>query len=210
MAVRTVAEAKALRSPTLNRVKSESGYQKAQAVLFFELSEIVNFLNVGKTMSDHQIADTVRIIMQDYGYLTLADFRLFGNRYKKGRYGKSYDRLDGQTIIMGLDQYVEEKSGELESLNFERHNNIKKTLGISEMHPDVIAALKNAIGDKPIGKIEEKPRKPELDPVQRWTKQFYNLSGKFRINAPITMIRIGGITMDVRQFLERKLQNEAR
>lgn len=188
------------------------GEVQAQAVIFYEISKIVNFLNVGKTMSEHQIADTVRMIMQDYGQLTLADLSLFGQRYRRGRYGKSYDRLDGQTIIMGLEQYLEEKMGEMESINLEQHTNIKKASGLTGMHPDVISAIKTAIGSPKENEAVESPkiRSNPNDRIQLWRAQFVNLTRKYGIRSGVTMIKIGDVIMDFEKFIERKFENASR
>lgn len=212
ISVSTPTEARSLRTPTLNRAKNEVGEVQAQAVVFLEISKIVNFINVGKTMSDHQISDTVRMIMQDYGQLTLADLSLFGKRYRAGRYGKSYDRLDGQTIIMGIEEYMREKTEEMESVNFERHNNLKKASGLAEMHPDVISAIKAAIGsskEKEVLKTSKIKSNPN-DRIQIWRAQFINLSRKYGIRSGVTMIKIGNTIMDFEKFIERKFKNASR
>lgn len=208
--VRSVQEGRALNTPTINKVIREASETKARAVLVYEISEIVKFLNVGKTMNKDQIAETVKMIILDYSQLTLADFRLFGDRYRRGRYGKSFDRLDGQTILIALEQYLEEKANEVESANHERHMNLKKALRLSEMHPDVIKAFKSAIVTPEPIEVNRELKNSQIsesdDLGQKLHNDFMNLHKEHGLPGPVTMIEIDGQKMDFNQFAERELR----
>lgn len=60
-------------------------------------------------MGATQVKETVILILEEYNYLTVDDFKVFFNNCKKGFYGTSYNRIDGQVILGWLGQYVEER-----------------------------------------------------------------------------------------------------
>ena len=72
-------------------------------------------------MNAEQVAQTAEIIMYDYGYLKVEDFRLCFNNIKKGKYGKTYDRIDGQVILDWLNTYVDERLREADNLSYNDH-----------------------------------------------------------------------------------------
>lgn len=86
----------------------------AKALLSMIIIETVDFFNVGKTMSDRQIAQTIDLIMEDYFEYKPDFFVLCFNRAKKGAYGKSFDRIDGQIIFEWLAQFEYEYLSEIE------------------------------------------------------------------------------------------------
>lgn len=192
----------------MHQVRTGIGIEEARAILVVEVTSIVEFLNVGKTMSRSQVEETVNLILLDYSHLTLADFKLFGDRFKKGVYGKQYDRIDGQVVLQALGEYFNERCEVMAEMHSNEHYRREKDLKMQDMHPDVIKVIKEAIGDKKIGKRQESKPQPETYPVQRWVKQFNNLHGKYGIaNKGIRMIMLGGVPYDVNLFLERKLSN---
>lgn len=70
--------------------------------------DYLNFKNRKNTMTTQQIAETAKLILDEYSFLRLNDLKLFIRRLKLNAYGEVYD-LDGQVFIGWLNQYVEEK-----------------------------------------------------------------------------------------------------
>jgi len=126
-----VSETEAISSglPALAQMRrrlGEDGPIAVQAVMTKVLQDLVSFFNVGKTMNDRQCAETVRLILAEYYYLNLADFKVCFDRLKAGRYGRSYDRIDGQIILMALDEYTRGRLEAAEILSQEQHRQTKQ------------------------------------------------------------------------------------
>jgi hypothetical protein len=92
----------------------EDGQTAVKAILSILVTDVVNFLSVGKTMNADQVMKTVELILEDYSHLKPDDFKLCFTRAKKGYFGKSYDRIDGMVIFEWLQMYEFEKSDEIE------------------------------------------------------------------------------------------------
>ncbi|WP_207425977.1 hypothetical protein [Pedobacter sp. SYSU D00535] len=116
-------------SPSLAKVRRElgdDGNLAIKAILTILLEEVINFLNVGKTMNDRQIATTINLIIDDYSQLKPDDFKLCFKNGMKGKYGKSYDRLDGNVIFEWLEQYLYEKESEIEMIRRNENSRLKR------------------------------------------------------------------------------------
>lgn len=61
-------------------------------------------------MGQDQLVQTIRLIVEDFYYFNIEDFKLCFNNAKRGRYGKVYDRIDGNIIYEWLQKYSEERT----------------------------------------------------------------------------------------------------
>jgi hypothetical protein len=95
--------------PTISSIRKHYGYDFAQAYLEGWIVNLREFINVGKKMNDYQTRETAALILDTYPYLSLADINLLFKNAKLGRYGKQYDRLDGQIILSWFDRYFDER-----------------------------------------------------------------------------------------------------
>lgn len=102
----------AIRAPgaALSVVKKEAGEAAVLAFLVITITDVVDFINVSKTMGAKQIIATARMIADDYYYLKPEDFKLCFNNAKKGVYGKLYDRIDGQIMLDWIERYCAERA----------------------------------------------------------------------------------------------------
>lgn len=217
--------------PTLFTMTEQFGDKITKAFLWKELSNLVLFVNVGKSMDMEQIKMTADFIIQDFSNLNLSDFKLFFAKFRKGDFGQLYDRIDGQIIYLALKEYktirIEsaENASILEASQFKKKtlelaNDLKDNEpGYSQFHIDAIKALLS--NEKPKvnnlyenGKIvsqkESKPRNLAIDQV--WMRQFNNLARgnkfrKYQIESPIRMIQVGNLKpMSITEFLEYKMK----
>lgn len=81
-------------------------------------------------MDDTQLAELTGLILEEYYFLKMADFKIWGNGFKKGKYldfskGKLFDRLDGQIIMLSIREYCEQRQIEAESIQREDYGTIK-------------------------------------------------------------------------------------
>lgn len=131
------------------------------------ITDVSLFLNVGKNMSDVQIGQTADMIIKDYNFLKVEDFKLCFNNAKKGIYGKQYDRLDGQIIFEWLDIYVNDRATEAERLSFEKHKEDQKIKN-NEVNPEgqrkVLEAMKGALDHIDVKEVKKIKRVSERDP----------------------------------------------
>ena len=96
-------------TPPLAVVRKEYGEQSLQAILVIILNDVIKFFNVGKTVGQEQLVQTIRLIIEDFYYFNIEDFKLCFNNAKRGFYGKVYDRIDGNIIYEWLEKYSEER-----------------------------------------------------------------------------------------------------
>ena len=106
---RTVDDALQSITPPLAVIRKKYGEQSLQAILVIILTDLIKFFNVGKTIGQEQLVQTIRLIIEDFYYFNIEDFKLCFNNAKRGRYGKIYDRIDGNIIYEWLQKYSEER-----------------------------------------------------------------------------------------------------
>lgn len=123
--VSTFTEAVKSTSPVLKELVSEHGEIMVKAILTKKIAGIVKFFNVGKSMNDIQIADTISLILEHYPRLKPEDIELCFKKAKSGQYGQLYDRLDGQVILGWIFAYTQAKSEFVEHNNFIIHKENK-------------------------------------------------------------------------------------
>ena len=76
-------------------------------------------------MNDIQMAQTADLILEEYYYLNIEDFKLCFNMAKSGKFGKVYDRIDGQVIMDWLSTYLNMRIETVVSGNEQKHASIK-------------------------------------------------------------------------------------
>lgn len=109
-------------------LKKQLSEAVAASILVKILKNLIEFFNVGKSMNDSQLAETVKLILKDYYFLKLEDLKLCFDGMKAGKYiegGKLFDRLDGQIILLALQAYAEERITIAEQINHEKHKEFK-------------------------------------------------------------------------------------
>lgn len=184
---------------------------KAALVKLFE--DFLNFLNLGKTMNGNQVVQTVELILDQYAHLNLLDFKLFFKKLKLGDYGKFYDRVDGSVVLDNLMYYSEDKLSQIRFNNDNSHAKNKKQEKVTIFHPDVVEALKKAVGSAKVyddGFIyrEERPKTQSEILIQRWTKQFDNIYSKYGVFKGIRYLKINDQLFTFEKFIERKFENK--
>lgn len=102
-----------------------TGNMTVSALVVTMLTDLVSFFNVGKTMSEVQLAQTAEIIIDTYGYLKIDDFKFCFSSAKKCLYGVVYDRLDGNVIISWIEQYLSDRISVSDNLNYSDHVSMK-------------------------------------------------------------------------------------
>ncbi len=202
-------DVKSSNTPTILSLSRNFSEVEAKLLVTKEITGIIKFLNLGKNMNAEQVLETVELIFINFPNVQIADLKLFSSRFKAGYYGKAYDRLDGQTILLALNKYVEEKMQWNEEMNLREHENRNKDSG--KIDSRIIEVMKKVLeSSKP--KFEEpkevKPSKPKnTDEYQRIYMQFINLMKKYQLKPGISILKINGLILDWEKFYYRKLNN---
>lgn len=129
-------------------------------------------------MNDYQVAQTVTLILQDENMRSLKpdDFKLCFNRMKKGHYGKSYDRIDGQIIFECLNSYLDERVAEAEQMSFKAHELVKEGL-MAKPDPEgqkmVLKILKEAVSQAPKVEADKQEVKKEKKVFEKSPRDHY-------------------------------------
>lgn len=210
-------ESRSLPIISLERANTGTGV----AILTIFLSDIVSFLNLGKTMSPAQIKQTVDLLLTDPEAKNLKpeDYKVLFNNAKRGVYGKNYDRLDGQIVFEWVRAYTAERMALCEQINYADHTVKKKSDNL--VHPEVIEMYKKIVDE--VKKIEvevkpeprkEKPRPEKSDRdklIQSLFMEFYKLWEKNPVSVSDRVekkfIKVDGQIMDEVEYVEFKLKS---
>ena len=209
--------------PTLFVLKDVYGLDVTRALIWKEITKVIEFLNLGKSMNIEQVKVTTEYILEDFSNLNLSDFKLFFSKLRKGDYGKLFDRIDGQIIYQALKEYKFDRIESAEEMSIREAAKYKQeekdtNLLTSQEYIDAIKAIlsenKPKVNNlyqngKIVDQIEEKPQTVEFK--DRCFRQFNNLrrGNKFRrydFESPIMMIQVGNLKpMSITEFLHYKL-----
>lgn len=92
-------------------IRKHYGDTGLNAFLSIAIIDVIEFFNVGKTMGQNQLVQTILLIVEDFYYFNVEDFKLCFSNAKRGKYGKIYDRIDGNVIYEWLTNYSNERIG---------------------------------------------------------------------------------------------------
>lgn len=130
----------------------------AKALLTVIITDLIQFLNIGMTMSVPQIEVVVNMILTDPVTKNLKpeDFKVCFDNFKKT--GVSYNRIDGQVIFSTLMDYANARMELATHYSNLEHDKAKQKAQL--IHPEVIAMYKEHL--KAIEKRNPTP-KPETE-----------------------------------------------
>lgn len=107
--------------PALATLSRERGEAIARSVLVLIVNDMLDFFNAGNDMNDRQVALTVDFILDEYPYMQADDITLCFRNAMKGKYGKLYNRIDGQIIMGWLREYNRERCTVAEEQSYNEH-----------------------------------------------------------------------------------------
>ena len=110
-----------IESNALSGIKKEFGEQKVISALNALIIDLIKFYAVGKNIGAEQVKETSRLILQDFYFLKIEDFKLFFDRMKSGHYGQVYDRMDGNVILVNLRFYCDERMDYAAQVQRDKH-----------------------------------------------------------------------------------------
>ncbi len=191
----------------INNFSSDS----ALLILTILLTELNLFFNIGKNMNPAQIKMTIDLILTDLELKNLKpeDFKVCFDEIKKGKYGKLYDRLDGQIIIESLYSYSNNKLSVIEHLSLKNAVELRKTSD-KEMLPEIVDVLKQAIKEIPEESKKEvvkkvNPRDPKITALFQEFEKLFKEKG---IDNAGRFVPYKGKMLNQVEFLEFRLNEE--
>ncbi len=104
-------------TPTLASFKKFTDEAALKSMFYLIVKDVLDFFSVGKTIGAMQLLGTIQLIIDDFYYLNIDDFKLCFNNAKRGVYGKIYDRVDGNIIYGWISQYAQDKHCYCESID---------------------------------------------------------------------------------------------
>jgi hypothetical protein len=139
-------------SPALSEIKKQKGEQVALGVLVTLMDECQQYFNLQQPMNPQQLMLTAELIMEEYYYLRVDEFRICFRMAMKGEYGPVYNRIDGQIFFEWIRKYFSKRDAVTNRMVKDQQS----TNNIYEMfqHPQVVDAIQQA-ADKL--KIEQAP-----------------------------------------------------
>lgn len=192
------------------RLINEKGEGYVKALLTLLIIDTVDFLNIGKTMNNNQVMQTVSLILEDYWHYKVDHFVLLFNKAKKGYFGKQYDRIDGQVIFSWLEQFDFEFGAEVEN---ERKNESKR------FQRELSEPVENAVpmpdwfadSIKDISKKERVFKTQEISDQQKHINQLIKDFNKIYDSQEFTdgkrFIDYEGKKIDVAEYIQIRLNN---
>ena len=181
---RTVEDVFRSGHPALATVQKEAGLTKARAVVAYLIAEALEFFNAGNDMNDRQVAVTVDLIIEEYPYMQPDDLKLCFRNAMKGRYGKLYNRIDGQIVMGWLAEYNRERCAAAaeQSLNEHRqrlasearaarglfYDEYRQELEQRAARGDPEARRRLELSDGLLAELESRRRASEKDGLQRF------------------------------------------
>jgi len=193
----------------------ETGNAFIRNFLNIVLVDLVNFFNVGKSMNHEQIIVTSGMIVDDYCMLKPDDLKLCFDNAKKGKYGKVYDRIDGQIIFEWLELYLEERVQAIETLRRNESQQHKKDsaipiipmLPLSEKDKPVPMPSWFNIPEKKVPEINTRPlnQTDQQKQINGWIREFDALWMSQGSLGGKRFVTIDSKKIDVSEYLEIKI-----
>lgn len=116
--------------------KRTVGEDKATSVLVLILNDVIDFFNVSNSMNANQILTTAEMILDNYSWLKIDDFKLCFSQAKRGLFGQVY-RMDGNLILSWIESYIKDRINFADEKSYAEHLSIKanerRTLSFQEL-----------------------------------------------------------------------------
>ena len=101
-------------TPALSVLKKEHGEESLIKFVQLWIIDLNVSLNLKRPMSPEQVEECVYYIIDDYYYLTIADFKYFFSGIKKGAYGEMFESLSIAKLLNWLSDYSKKRMSKFE------------------------------------------------------------------------------------------------
>lgn len=168
------------------------------------------FVNPKITMQPQQVIETAELILANNPYLRPTELRIFFGNCKMGKYGKIYDRVDGQMIFEWLKLFEIEKDEVISSIRLKENSEHKKekTSLFCGWHDEKTKIIAQSIGKK----VEPVTEKREFnEPSKHFSDEFDKLiSEQYEQGVPIKikLVKYKEQIYDYQQYVECRIKEE--
>jgi len=154
------------RTPSLIGMAVYDNPQSVIDILEAHITAACSFFNVAGNMSNSQIEETAYLLFDAYRHLRIDDVVLCLKWAKAGRYGKVYDRMDGNIILSWFAAYFAERQDAIEAARINAHQRRKDAeRKNNDWTPEGIAAFKKILDALTVSqeahKVETQKKKEE-------------------------------------------------
>jgi hypothetical protein len=165
-------------SPALSEIRKAKGEQTALGVLVALMDECQQYFNLQQPMTPQQLMLTAELIMEEYYYLRVEEFRICFRMAMKGEYGPVYNRIDGQVFFEWIRKYFTKRDSVTARMvkDQQANNNIYEMF----QHPQIMDAMQQAadklsIKEEPVREVKRENPPPleialmrEYDALPQW------------------------------------------
>lgn len=194
-----------------------NGDVMVKALLVHAITDLNKFLNFQNIMTTQQITETAIMILSDFNYLKIEDVRVCFNNGKKGHYGQLYARIDGQIIMLWLQQYSTDKTNEyLRIKDFNEKQALNKKIDPSEVNKEgqlkVAQAMREALKAVEVAKVEKPIREKSTSEklIKRFINQFQKIAIKRGLDSDTKYIFMYKKIITCEEYLKIKLSQQDR
>jgi len=197
--------------PQLNTLARTEGTKTVEAFIASQIENFLRFVNPKIGMTDEQVIETAELLLSNWPYLRPTELRIFFGNCKMGKYGKIYDRVDGQMLFEWLKLFEIEKDEVISSIRVKENSEFKKDKSslFCGWQDDKTKSIANAIGIK----VEPAKAEPiELnEPTKRFSDEFDKLiSDQYEQGVPIKikLVQYKDKIYDYQQYIECRIKEE--
>jgi len=211
-------------SPSFSLLASklgEHGQVAVKAIMTLQVNDLVDFFNIGKTMTASQVANTVNFLAKKCFQYKPDDLKLCFDRAKQGDYGIVYDRIDGQVILTWWDMYLFERDDEIEHFRIEEKviaENVQPELYVQTEDidpkdlpvpmPDYVKNIIHEIAVKkilPSKQVEKTEDQIIIDGFIADFNELHRISGQSSGVKYVSIYGAPGKTMDYQEYFEYRV-----
>ncbi len=170
-------------SPALSEIRKAKGEQTALGVLVALMDECQQYFNLQQPMTPQQLMLTAELIMEEYYYLRVEEFRICFRMAMKGEYGPVYNRIDGQVFFEWIRKYFTKRDAVTARMvkDQQANNNIYEMF----QHPQIMEAMQQAadklsIKEEPVREVKRENPPPleialmrEYDALPQWDNNIH-------------------------------------
>ena len=102
--------------PTMALMRTTYGDNVPVMWLIAQLADLSTYCGVREKMTERQMEECARLIVENYSYLKVTEILLFFHRFKSWKYGSFYGTVDPSRILEALSLFRAERSDALNRL----------------------------------------------------------------------------------------------
>lgn len=104
--------------PTMALIRTTYGDNAPIMWLIAQLADLSVYSGVREKMTERQMEECARLIVENYPYLKITEMMLFFYRFKSWKYGSFYGTIDPSRIMEALSLFSAERNNALNRLEF--------------------------------------------------------------------------------------------